>query len=446
MIFCIIFVDAFFLPLLSTIFIPLISLTMALNELKIGDSRKVLFFDTYIVCDSGEPPQGDPRHSLYRHKAIRYFRSCNPVYAFRNKIEVVKYTLSSYAAISWDYVLVRYELEDESQCQEFHDFCLSLFPNADIQPERSDTALKYYNKLEKLSHLGNPWIFFAPNNDHPFLAHPVVFDLTVNSASEIDYLLGPNHDLIIPYSHFQEFHRSSSPLRPLWGYYGSNFISTRLETQWGFLASSSRYLIDAISLFRLNHLLSIFGNTKKSGRLIRTEDTEFYLQNQELFLFIPKHELCRHFDSYSGFQMANVVHPLCIPPGFFENRINISYSIVRNDSALTVNPLVNAFSDSPSRPDLSSYLTEVPFFWHKYVSSLTINPDVIGEFAYRLSTSSVFSSMLHAYVGHRIFDVSPIIRAIALLRYLRRRSVLASRAIMLWFKCLFKRFLFRRAS
>jgi hypothetical protein len=406
--------------------------------MEIGETTKVLFFDTYIVSDTGEPSESDPSFHSHRRKVIRRFRSSNPSYVFRNRIEVVKYTLSSYAVICWDHVVIRYELEDKRLSQDFHDYCTSLFPTADIQPERSDTALKYLNALEKLSFLGNPWVFFSPNNDHPFLAHPAVLDFTLNSASEIDYLLGPNHDLIIPYSHYQEFHRSSSPLRPLWGYYGFNFTCIRLETQWGYLAIATRYLIDSINLCRLNHLLSIFANTKKSGRVIRFEDTEFYLQNKKIFMFIPKHELCRHFDSYSGFRMTEVVHPLFIPPGFFDKNINIEYTIGQKSSVLTINPVVNAFSASPSRPDFSSYLTELPYFWRPYVSSLTINPDVTAEFLSRLSTRSIFSSTVHSFAGQGIFDIYPVIRSIALLRYLFQCSRHALRVTLLYFKHFFR--------
>ena len=74
-----------------------------------------------------------------------------------------------------------------------------------------------------MRNFGNPWIFFSPNNDHPFLSSPAVLDLTIDSATEIEYLLGPENNLCIPYSHFQELQLSASPLRPLWGYYANNF-------------------------------------------------------------------------------------------------------------------------------------------------------------------------------------------------------------------------------
>lgn len=91
----------------------------------------VLFFDTFIVQGVGD--KSGQYKSFTNEASLGAIRDTFPKYKWQNKIDIVKYTLASYADIAWDKVVIRFECEDVNENELFFDFCRNLFPTAQIK-------------------------------------------------------------------------------------------------------------------------------------------------------------------------------------------------------------------------------------------------------------------------------------------------------------------------
>jgi hypothetical protein len=333
------------------------------------ENRLILFFDTYISSSIG--PKTGSTNDKRRAIVLEELRNKKPNARFQEKIEVVKYTLASYSVIKWDDVIIRFECEEPEQNEHFFKFAKDLFPTAQIYYERSDTAQKYLNAFTSSKLKDEDWIFFSPNNDHPFLAHPDIFSKLMTMLEETSKRF-QNYDVCLKYSHFTEGINSNKLTDSLFGYYYNSYKKILFENEIGIVTKSSKLLIDSICIFKLEYLKRILSSTKNSGRLIRLEDTEFYgSKNLTLIEIQPKFELCRHYDSYVGLNMSNFVPVLFIPPGFFDYNIKIRYGY---DSYLPEFVNVNPYKDL-SNTDLQVLIEDLPYFWLNRVSTLIINPE-----------------------------------------------------------------------
>ncbi|PCJ59285.1 MAG: hypothetical protein COA79_11345 [Planctomycetota bacterium] len=329
----------------------------------------ILFFDTYIV--SGVGSKGGTYSDTNRELTLSNFRNNLEAYKWQEKIDVVKYTLVSYSKIKWDKVIIRYECEDTNQNSEFKSFCESIFPMAKIVNERSATAAQYVSALNSINEPDDSWIFFSPNNDHPYIAHPDDITRTVAIADKFskEYT---DHKVSVRYSHFTEYMNDNRFVDPKWGYYYNIFKKILFEDTEVIVTKTPKTAYDSIMIQRLGHLKEIFSNTKNKGRVIRIEDTEFYLsRDNKTILIAPKIELCRHYDSSTP--IINKVPPLFIPNGFFENEIKLRYCYDNYlDGWVNINPLKHNIDKNN---DLLMLLDDIPFFWKDRISKIDINPN-----------------------------------------------------------------------
>ena len=356
------------------------------------DTRLVLFFDCFII--SGDKTHLDEYQGAQKISWWREILDIREVYKktsykYISKIDVVKYVLTSYAAIEWDYVVVRYECENIHDSHLFHDFVHQLFPNAVIQKERSDTAQKFHDALIKLQHLGNPWIFFCPNNDHPFIGNAEDIAPTIAQACEIEKYF-PEHRVTIQYSHFTESQTYSSFFQADWGAYRDNFNSVIAASRYGKAVETSCVILDSIQIFRLNLLLDLLSSTKVEGRLIRLEDTEF--QASKIFkqiMILPSNEWCRHYDGIPT--QTRFVPPLFVPPGFFSFDVKIRFGYPDYlEGWVNVNPSSD-FIYLGGCSDLRCFLFELPKFWESRISTVDKNQ------LYKLSSEDLLDSYENLY-------------------------------------------------
>ncbi|MDC3391608.1 hypothetical protein OAY03_00950 [Candidatus Thioglobus sp.] len=328
----------------------------------------ILFFDTYIVA-SGEGRGGstDVNNRVNKLSALRDKKT---TYRWRDKIDIVKYTLASYANIDWDKVIIRFECEDPSSTDDFMKYCQLLFPTAVIQNERSDTAKKYYDALSTFKKYGDPWIFFSPNNDHPYLSDPTLLKKYVNLANKFE-IKNPGSKLGILFSHFTESMIDNRMIDPWWGYFRGSFKKIIYEDEDCIISRSNKAANDSIYIFKLSYFLNIFYTTKNKGRVVKLEDTEFFMSDNlgKILTLAPKIELCRHYDGYSS---LDSVPPLFIPDGFFESRIKIRYGFDKGVKGhININPMSDALSEDV---DLMNTIEDIPFFWKDKISEKVINP------------------------------------------------------------------------
>lgn len=345
--------------------------------------KLILFFDVYIISGDGydHPAQHNAHYiSNSRIEIEKKVRSSSHTYRFQSKLDVCKYALASYAELEWDYAVIRYDCENPADNSHFHEFCEKIFPQADITNSRSNSAQKYLSALSKLKRFGNPWIFFSPNNDHPYVGREKSLSRYIELAQEFERKY-PKHVVSILYSHFTEAMCSASPSQHLWGRYAKVFTKIKYENQDSYVVEINKFLCDSVHILRLDILLRIFSTTQNTGRLIKLEDTEFYLSQKIKHLSVwPKKELCRHYDgSLGGFDS---VPPLFIPDGFFEGNIKIRYGFQDYvDGFINIDPIaLSSRHLTGVGPDINCLLEDIPGFWLPRISSIERNPGLQDEY------------------------------------------------------------------
>ncbi|QWD76420.1 hypothetical protein ICV32_01740 [Polynucleobacter sp. MWH-UH24A] len=332
----------------------------------------ILFFDTFIISKNTDTTAGS-LNDTRREKVLRSFRNRTAAYQFQEKIKVVQYTLASYSILNWDEVVIRFECEDIDDVEEFKGFCSEIFPRAMILNQRSDTALKYHTALIELhKKFGNSWIFFSPNNDHPYINKPNKIE-TYLQLAEVMEKKYPEASISITYSHYTESQNDVGMQYPQWGYYDGFFKKILYENDLAYVVKSNKALLDSIKIYRLEFLINIFYKTNNTGRVIRIEDTEFYGDRKiNEISIVPKEELCRHYDSYV--HITKEVPPLFIPPGFFDNDIKIRYGFKKYEKGyVNINPLATNIGEGDGESDLLCLLEDVPFFWNSRISTIETN-------------------------------------------------------------------------
>jgi len=338
--------------------------------LKNNTDRKILFFDTFII-DS----KSSDGNSI-THQKLNNIRCSSYSYRWQWKIDVVKYTLSSYSVIKWDKVIIRFECENPIDNKPFYDFVRSTFPNAVILNKRSDSVKKYIEALNEIECKGDPWIFFSPNNDHPYIAGPCDIDNVLNDAEDTEILF-PDHNITVSFSHYTESMISSSHNKFLWGYYAWNLPEIIGETENSYIVKNSRFMSDSIKLFRLSTLKKLFETSSNNGRVIRLEKLESYLSpNIKEIAILPKKELCRHYDAYLHMGLDSIP-VLFIPDGFFEDKIKIRYGYPKSlKGYVNINPFESYSFLNNGNADLKCLLNQIPFFWRDKIESIDIYPEI----------------------------------------------------------------------
>ncbi len=345
-----------------------------------------LFFDVFIEdAIPGVFLRGDPKRFEIDHK----IRSKDSQYRYQTKLDITRYTLISYSEINWKSVTIRLECENKD-----HDFIYNeireLFPKATIHKERSTTSKQFFDALEKLSCSEKDWIFFSPNNDHPFIADPKHFYDLIDKLQEVNIEFNNDSLLSIPFSHYTECNNMASIFSAYWGYYGEVYSKIIFENSHFKILKLNKMVTDSVHLYKLKDLKSFFSMDVGKKRVIRIEDTFLYLSNiREHHVIHPKIELCRHYDGYS--HIIDYVPPLFIPDGFFENKIKIVYGKTRSsEKCVLINPFSSHYSfEKNSGADLMILLEDLPYFWKKriekiedYFGNLSINKKELRYYKY----------------------------------------------------------------
>ena len=289
-----------------------------------------LFFDVYIISELSKFAEGggvqinqNNSRSIIDNK-IR--NSCS-TFSVRSKLDITKYTLATYSHIKFSEVVIRFECQDKTQESGFKKYCRDLFPNAHINTERSDNASKYIDALTSAFN-GNPWVFFSPNNDHPYIGRELNLDQYVATAEMLEQQYSEYH-IGIYYSHMSDLLNMAGMSRGLWGRWDYVFPKIVFENDFCYALKMNKFCGDSIQIFRLNSLLYLFKTNKNNGRVIRLEDlTSYFSKDVKQIIVVPKNEICRHYDASFHMKywpnLATSPQPLFIQNGFFNKSIKIS--------------------------------------------------------------------------------------------------------------------------
>jgi hypothetical protein len=332
----------------------------------------ILFVDTYL----SESPLA-PNKKLDRF--LRQVQDNSNAYRKQSKVDIFRYSLASYACLSWSKVIIRAAGDDLGEIELLIPYIKDLFPGAVVMAARSDTGVKYEQALE-MAGPGDPWVFFSPNNDHPFIHHdPTVFLPLIDAAEVAEGKYGLPVSIL--YSHFTESINSVRSDQFLYGYTG-DFCQVLEENNFSYTVRYNHLSLLSLQIFRKQYLQKLMALAGEN-RVIRTECLVPYSDYKlESIVIIPKVECCRHYDAYMhtsfvvrDFITASRVPPLFIPNGFFEGKMRIRYGFDRYDeSSVNINPKKDKYIfDSSDGADLAISLDRIPFFWKARIAEVVRN-------------------------------------------------------------------------
>lgn len=319
----------------------------------------ILLFNTYVTEQSLNFIHGEG-------SPWKEIRKLNTSFRQQSKIDIFKYTIESYKFLPFTKQYFFYELDDKTRYEEVDDFIKKVFPEAFIHHKRADYQ-SLYRELWGFLNINNEWIFYSPNNDHPFNSY---------QTPDINYLISKGNEYVesykglvgIFYSHQDEFIHL-----PYKGNWFSNLYNNHIEPRelleedeqcavmLSYKGDNTGIQIVHPNLFKYWFI----ENDLKNYRIIRQEDTRgFFLTNNQISI-MPKYEICAHFDGQPSLT-PSIQPPLFIPKGFFQNDIRIRYNKADYDPEYTnvsSRKKFYSFEDSRFGTDMISSIETLPLVW-----------------------------------------------------------------------------------
>jgi len=337
----------------------------------------ILYFDSYIT---------DAPLNKQNVVANDWLRNICKNYSMPRRVDIARYTLASFAPYKWSHVLIRYELgdpEDQNEYKPFDDYILKLFPKAVIIHERSDSQADFRKSLKIIDDFDDQWIFYSGNNDHVLISSDAsILEKMVKKAESFS----DRYKFIsIVYSHFSEFvnlPKVNTPFNLLFG----QDIEIIEENSLATVILRHNGDNSAIQIVNKN-LLKHWFDSKELGnaRIIRSEDVRKNNIAHDQIMVIPKQQVGAHFDAYSHTKgslfetLPYQVPPLFIPNGFFDKKIKIAYGYDDYRKGwVNINPSTKkySFEDLENGTDLKITLDDLPVFWKDKIAEIDINKKV----------------------------------------------------------------------
>jgi len=334
----------------------------------------ILYFDSYITdvpLNKTSKPKND------------YIRNSSSSYSMVSKIDIAKYTLSSYDQYDWSHVFIKYELDNDLDYEEFDRYVLELFPKAIILHRRSNCFKDFSESLKVINKLEDDWIFYAGNNDQPWIGQTTTE--YINELVSIANRFKNKYEYIsICYTHHVDTLNLVSDNSPMNLLYGRDIM--KIEDNI-YAKVILRKQGDNTSAQIVNKkLFTYWFSTIKypDEKIIRTEDIRKLFITKNQLMIIPKKEICAHFDGYvhtigKSFEIADYqIPPLFIPNGFFSGKIKICYGYEKyRHGWVNINPVKQKYIfESLDGTDLKIELKNLPIFWKDKISEIDINDDI----------------------------------------------------------------------
>ena len=213
----------------------------------------------------------------------------------------------------------------------------------------------------------NELVWLACNDDHIFIDSSL--DIV---ESAIDHLKAdPDPNAIMYYSHWPEQMRMAYHLGGELTEDG-DFVKYQWEN------------FDGIMILKAGRLSKYFERDYGDASMFKVD----YLGAHHGYkcpgtVYAPTKEIVRHYEGYSHVNdnmeqtLANIVPPLFIPPGFFENDIHIRIGYVERDNAWTnFNPAAEwLYNAKPSGTDYRWHANDIPLFWNDKVVEIEYDPN-----------------------------------------------------------------------
>jgi len=320
-----------------------------------------------------------------------------------NKLEILKYSLASYAvAYPWKRVIINVQLDEGYNSEEnknnLKNFIFNEFKTTDLIFSDKRNLIQQ-DWVDTYNLLNDDIIFYQCNHDHIFIDNS---DEYLTELIKLRDLYKEN--LTISTSHFPEAIRVSKP-----GYIDHNeFASTNPNLTYELKNNHIFYegkILDSLIIItkEIYHnwfleddwsTIQVPKELFSSGQieLTRTEGTgvigiggvkdilgsSFIKQK----IVTPYKELFRHFDGYWHQKISNNQCPaIDIPLGFFEQDIKIRYGYDDyKEGWVNINPKnSNYYAYDKTGTDYKITLEDLPLVWKNRISIIDSNPDINEE-------------------------------------------------------------------
>jgi hypothetical protein len=297
------------------------------------------------------------------------------------RMDVFKYCLASTAVfkplVSKFIFCITLAPELTHRHAELEAYIQELFPADKLELiwQRCDYGRDWKRICDKYLDDPDEVVWLACNDDHIFI--DTNLDMVESAVNWLD--LDPDPNAVMYYSHWPEQMRMSKHyngeltsdgdfIRYNWETYDGIMMlkAGRLKKYW------ERDYGDA-SMFKVDYLGAFYGY-KCPGPV-----------------YAPTKEIVRHYEGYSHVNdnmpqtLENIVPPLFIPPGFFENDIKVAIGFhERDDSWTNFNPAAQwLYNANLSGTDYRWVEEDIPLFWKLRLGLVTHSPEYDQQLNYQ---------------------------------------------------------------
>lgn len=275
-----------------------------------------------------------------------------------DKLDIYKYCLSSVAKIyPWKKVIINTKLDEnyKHRQEELNNWISQEFDGNDlvVRDFRNETQEQWQADYDLLD---DNLIWFSGNHDHAYIDNDYqYFRDFINSFST------KSGKFALQFSHWPEF------------IYEPFVFGKPAEIKSKYLRMVGRYhhSLQIISKELYKYYWFNF-ELPKDQVWGRTDNFFSDIFDEDVEIFVPMKELCRHFDGYQhcARPYPNYMVPVLeIPDGFFDNNIKINYSASYKDGYTNVNPKAPSLRIfDPNGTDFWYSKKFIPPFWSSKIS------------------------------------------------------------------------------
>jgi len=334
----------------------------------------ILVFDTFL--------SEKPLYPDYRlEKLLSNVRDNSYTYRHQPKDLIFLYTILSLKNYPWKKIYINFDCEKIFNSEKIINTIKSEIPYAIINNFRSSTGFEFSKFFQSISKT-NDWIFFSPNNDHPYIGSDIkFFNNLIKSAEKAEKKF--NKNVSIYYSHFTETINMINKKHYLYFYSGHHYKILE-ENDFCYTVFTNHQPLESMQIMRKSQLINLF-QTVKNKQAIRLESLGDVASLKKIpqILIVPKFECCRHYDGYlhtvnnlKYFITANNVPPLFIPDGFFQKKIKLSSGYLDSKIgyvSLNESAQFYSFENKKNGVDLKINYKDIPDSWAERIEKIDIN-------------------------------------------------------------------------
>jgi len=298
-----------------------------------------------------------------------------------DKIDILKYSLSSMACIPWEEAIINVELSRYYKIfeQSIKEYIETEFKNIKFKfsNKRCKSQKDWQKVSEYLLSFGNKIVFYCGNHDHIFMSPNLdVFNISEKLLLENDTFISVN------YSHRAQLHNLNSN-------YNQHFHFGKYNQ------------FDAMTCLNCKTFWEFWNSFDAGNNFIpRSDWVGAVEQNIEWEIYSPHKTFCEHFDSlgYTDDYPINNDPPQIIPLGFFNNDIKIKFGGDKKDGYFYINPNLEKHSCvDPNGADAFWALDDLPLFWKNRISYIEIDSKIDMKLSKRNAIIKNIKS-LHPYI------------------------------------------------